>query len=554
MALFAALVLSLHDFKNHKSDLPLLFQILAYCLVVTLILLGLALTKSKGAIIGLFFAAAVFIILLLFGNRLKALRKLILVVCLLLVIAGTCGIAWYGLNHNRLPGGNSMLVRWQYWKASAKMYADHFLTGVGPGNFVHFYPHYKPAEALETVADPHNFPLSILTQYGPIGLFGFLAMIFLPLWKIKASNVTTSQPEIQQSRPALRTKLIIFILIFWVALLLAIHLVMPAATIDNLLVVIYMILRFFIPHLVAFTVAFLLLTTNNKIKSEASTITGNTTNILFCAILGVTIHNLVDFAIFEPGVFTVFWTIIGCIIAIDFQNNRRSEFTYTPQRCVKIPMALAGVIVIWAYLNYALIPVAKTTAKTQLANVAMSTGQLEYAHHILDSATEDDPLSSAAPSLNGKLYLHHFKLTSSVNHDLLLQAEKCLQTAIQRNSAAFKNYERLTEVYTQLADISKKQEKINWLNKAFEKADYSVKFLYPGCARLRIEMAKIAEQLGKIDIAVKEYKKAIEIEDSYRLQFQEMYPEREEVVSRIDEDQYMFAKQRLKLHRDQLNQ
>jgi tetratricopeptide (TPR) repeat protein len=328
---------------------------------------------------------------------------------------------------------------------------------------------------------------------------------------------------------------------------------MPATTIDNLLVVIYMILRFFIPHLVAFTVAFLLLTANNK-KSEASTITGNTTNLLFCVILGVVIHNLVDFAIFEPGVFTVFWTIIACIVAISFQNNRRPEFTYIPQRCVKIPIALAGVIIVSVYFNNALIPVAKTTAKIQLANRAISTGQLEYAHQILDSATDDDPLSSAAPFLNGKLYLNHFKLTSRVDHDLLLQAEKHLQTAIRRNSDAFKNYERLTEVYTQLADISKKQEKIDWLNKAFENASYSVEYLYPGCARLRIELAKIAEQLGKIDIAVKEYKKAIEIEDSYRVQFQEMYPERKEIVSRVDEDKYMFAKQRLKLYTGQLNQ
>ena len=77
-----------------------------------------------------------------------------------------------------------MLVRWQYWQASAKMYADHFLTGVGPGNFAYFYPRYKLPAALETVTDPHNFLLTILTQFGPLGLVGFLALIFVPLWKI----------------------------------------------------------------------------------------------------------------------------------------------------------------------------------------------------------------------------------------------------------------------------------------------------------------------------------------------------------------------------------
>ena len=89
----------------------------------------------------------------------------------------------YGIEHGRLPGGNSMLVRWQYWTASAQMVADHPLSGVGPGNFSDYYPHYKPAAALESVADPHNWPLSLITQYGPLGLLGFLAMLCLPLWR-----------------------------------------------------------------------------------------------------------------------------------------------------------------------------------------------------------------------------------------------------------------------------------------------------------------------------------------------------------------------------------
>ena len=83
----------------------------------------------------------------------------------------------------RLPGGNSMLVRWQYWAASAHMIADHRMTGVGPGNFADYYTHYKPAAALESVADPHNVLLSLMTQYGPLGLIGFLAMVFVPLWR-----------------------------------------------------------------------------------------------------------------------------------------------------------------------------------------------------------------------------------------------------------------------------------------------------------------------------------------------------------------------------------
>jgi len=205
----------------------------------------------------------------------------------------------------------------------------------------------------------------------------------------------------------------------------------------------------------------------------------------------------------------------------------------------------AGLVITCVYFNYALIPAAKATAKIQQANRAISVGRFEQAHHLLDYAAEDDLLSPTALSLNGRLYLHHFELIPRANRDLLVQAEKCLRAAIERNSAAFKNYERLTEAYLLLAEVSTQQEKIDWLNEAFKTASLAVEH-YPGCARLRIELAKIAERLDQNDIASSQYEKAIDIEDSYRAQFREMYPEREEIVSRLGEEKYQFAKQRLK--------
>ncbi|MHC4245000.1 MAG: hypothetical protein ACYSU4_21530, partial [Planctomycetota bacterium] len=63
---------------------------------------------------------------------------------------------------------------------------------------------------------------------------------------------------------------------------------------------------------------------------------------------------------------------------------------------------------------------------------------------------------------------------------------------------------------------------------------------------LGIELAKISDLLGQADIAISQYEKAIEIEDEYRAQFREMYPTREEIVSRLGDKKYLFAKQRIK--------
>ncbi len=351
MAVFAAAALFIGKLKNRKSDSSPPSHLFACGIAAAVVLFGLALTRSKGAIIGLLSAAAIFIAYLRFGNWLKAHKKAIFIVCLLLAVAAGSMVIWYGLNRGQLPGGSSMLVRWQYWHASARMYADHPITGVGPGNFAHFYTHYKPAEALETVADPHNFPLSILTQYGPLGLIGFLAMIFLPLWRVISPNLVSSSPKTHQPQPAFRARPVIFLLILWLALLLARLTVMPAAGTYGLAVIIYMIVRFYVPPVVVFIIGFWLLTAplhtirNTQYAIHNTQYAIRNTNIaaaLFCAVLGVTLHNLIDFAIFEPGVFTTFWAIIACVIVLDFHARCRPQLVLKPAPFVKVITAAAA--------------------------------------------------------------------------------------------------------------------------------------------------------------------------------------------------------------------
>ncbi|MCH8119774.1 MAG: O-antigen ligase family protein [Planctomycetes bacterium] len=553
LASLAAIALLIERYRNRKSA-ELEFVWLITCgIAVAVVIFGLVITKSKGAILASLFAAAMFVIYLCLGNRLKAHKKTVLIICLLLALAGTGAVVWYGLSHGRLPGGNSMLVRWQYWRASVKMYADHLLTGVGPGNFAHFYPHYKPASASESVANPHNFVLSILTQYGPIGLIGFLAMICMPLWAVVSPRSASCSSEAHRPEPTFKRLAIVLAIIVSAALLFIRPIIFPLPLTASPQERQAGIIILYIMPVIVFIAGFLLAAAGERpAKRSHSSIAAAA---LFCAVLGVGFHNLIDFAIFEPGVLTVFWAIIACLIAICSQTNPRPQVVLQPAPFVKILIVAAGVVITCVYFNYALVPVAKATAKIQRANRAISVGRFEQAHTLLDYAAEDDLLSPTALSLNGRLYLHHFErliprapLGDALrrNRDLLLQAEKCLRAAIERNSAAFKNYERLTEAYLLLAKVSTQQEKIDWLKKAFDNASFTVEHRYPGCARLRIELAKIAEMLGRTDIASRQYEEAINIEDKYRAQFRKMYPEREKIVSRLGEEKYQFAKQRLK--------
>ncbi len=573
LASFAAGAIFIDRLRNRKSGSGDL-HILACGVAAAVVLFTLALTLSKGAFIGFFCAAVLFAAQLRFGDRLKAHRKALFAACALFGVVAVLVVAAYGLNHGRLPGGSSMLVRWQYWRAAARMYADHWLTGVGPGNFSDYYTRYKPDAALESVADPHNFPLSILTQYGPLGLAGFLAIIVMPFWMVLSPSgpgpsalrrgALPKTPASGPARPdyggpAFYKPAIAFAVCISAALLIIRPVIFPMPPTGSSEERQAGILVLYVMPVFVFLVGFLLVAAGlgQPSKTGASPIRDSRRSViapaLFSAAIGLLIHNLIDFAIFEPGVFTTFWAIIACLIATDYNENSRPCSVLRAVPVVRLTAVAAGLAVVLAYLNYALIPVAASAAATYRAQQIMSFDQFDQIHTLLDSAAADDPLDPAALSLNGRLYLRHFELTHNAspgvpggtNRDLLVRAENCFLGAIDRNPAAFKNFERLTDVYMLLAETSPPQDSTSWVQKGYDTALQAVE-LYPGCARLRVETARIAEQLGKTDIAVEQYKKAIDIEDSYARQFKAIYPQEEEAVSRLGNDRYLYAKERLK--------
>jgi hypothetical protein len=432
------------------------------------------------------------------------------------------------------------------------MYADHPLAGVGPGNFGHFYPHYKPAAALESVADPHNFPLSILTQYGPLGLVGFLAMIFVPLWRIISPKPIAGPAKGNQRELTFRTLVTILLIAVSTVLLLLRPVLMGGVPAEAFDVVTYVIVTMYVAPVAVFIISLMLLAgpLYKEPYTKCDIRNTRTAAFLCCAVLAVVLHNLIDFAIFEPGVFTALWALIACLVAIDSHANARVPVVLKPARPTSILIVTATLVAGWAYLSCVLVPVAKSTIRIQQANQAISTGQFEYAHEFLEKAAADDPLSNVALSHNGSFYLHHFRVTQDEDRDLLLRSVECLQAAIERNDAAYKNFERLTDVYGLLVEVSPHREKAGWLEKALDAGLLAVE-RYPGCGRLHFKLAQIADQSDKTDVALDHYKKAKEIEDRYRNQFRQMYPERKEVVSRLGDEKYRNAVQRIKLLKEQ---
>ena len=497
-------------------------------------------TRSKGAIVALFFSAGIFV-LLLRSKRPKLSKNIILAGGLVGILALACTIAWYGDKFGRLPGGNSMLVRWQYWNASAKMFLDHPFTGVGGGNFSSYYPQYKTASAPETISDPHCFVLSILTQYGPLALIGFLVIVLAPLWR----NSLDDNINLKTTSSDSFKKLAILCTVITALLLIILRpFILPQDITETIEEKLFVLFSLYVAPAAAFAVGVALFVKALQTSPKEYNLqnTHLTSIALFCGILGFIIHNLIDFAIFEPGILTAFFAALACLVAMNSKPQDRQISVTSSPIWLKTAAVVGALLITFAYFNYALIPVAKSTAGIAKARPPVALGQAQLAHNFLDTATIDDPLSSDAPAQNGNLYIQEFYRSDAQKEQLFNNAEQALFIAAQRNPRDYKIFDSLAELYSLYASLRPEQNEA-WLNKALESASVAIS-LYPGDAELHFKLAQIAEDLGQTDLALQNYKIAVQIEDGFRKQFKLMYPGRK-VLSRLDEDKYFFATQRI---------
>jgi len=538
LATFASIGLFIEQFKNRlkeSSHIPLVL----FTIVTAVVTAGLIITHSKGAIIASAVSAGFLTAYLLFGRWLLAHRKTVLVFSLSAVVAGVVVVVWYGTSHGYLPGGNSMLVRWQYWLCSAKMYAAKPLTGVGGGNFAAYYTHYKLPQALEAVRDPHNFVLTILTQYGPLGLLGFVTAFGCVLYKtIFTAAAINSRPSNENSGSfmALAGAALVAIL----ATLLALRPILTADNIgDTFMVKVSVILTLYVIPAITFCIPFLLLWLSDEKSCITTRARDNSTRAaVFCGLVAVLIHNLIDFAIFEPGVLTCFWAMIACLGATGFEGGRYRIFVFKPSFTVRITAIAAVVAVVWVYCGYALVPTVKASAAIQ-----KSLRNPSQAVRLLPAAAADDRLNPAPFNFAGRFYLQHYNQIPGKQALMLIQAAEYFNAATEREKADFKNYEKLMTVYELLAIHSTPDHTRQWLQKAYDSGLEAAR-RYPGKGMLQFELGKIAERLDDNDAALAHYKKAVKIEDSYRAQFRRMYPGRE-MFSRLGQSRYEEAKKRI---------
>lgn len=532
------------DFKVRLSEKKNVLKKIWLPTVLLLVLFaGLVMTHSKGAIIS--FAAAGILLLsaVRFSQILRERRGLIILIAIVLIVLCVIFVIGYGITYNTLPGGNSMLVRWQYWSAAAKIIAGHLLTGIGGGNFGVYYTQYKIPQALETVRDPHCFVLNILSQYGIIGLAGFCLAVFYPIIRACMQNKAVIRPA-ENNPPSLKlrqTSLVTIAKTCGIPVVLVLLFIRPLAVRTEFAGGSIEAVLYIIAITYAAPAFFFGVTLWQCARTEEQSKNSQIFNAaLLCGIFAMLIHNLIDFAVFEPGIMTALWVCIA-IVYSDCRTKNVTGSSLTNKTKKYILTAFAGAIaaaIVW----FCIIPEAKTAVKTEKARLLYTEGESEKATALLIDACKDDPLNPTPAALAGKMLLNKFEMNPDNSQDILLTAEKSFLCAIRRDKADFKNYENLANVYETLAQITPEKRPF-WFERTFAALQQAL-IRYPASAELHIEFAKTAQELGKIDSAIEHYKKAIEIEDAYTGQFKIMYPGKE-VFSRMGKIKYKEAKEKL---------
>jgi|CXWL01.1.fsa_nt_gi hypothetical protein len=277
------------------------------------------------------------------------------------IIVGVAAVIGHGLYHDSLPGW-SLTFRWQYWKASASMIADHFWTGVGRENFGRHYTLYKDIASPEEVSNPHNFFVQAAAEWGIVGFLGALAMLVGVT--CRAARSSPEGPLQAQSEEAVKPidNLtwgigIGFVVVLGRALLLGsddTHYVYYAATTTGII---------WVPAFLAF---FQFSAFRNGNQSDVLT------PALAAGLFAFLLQDMISFALFIPASATTFFALLGIWL-----SGARGEKTPTAapmSACSRFAVVAIATALTIGFVFFLLSPVVRAESQRELAEGILPDG------------------------------------------------------------------------------------------------------------------------------------------------------------------------------------
>ncbi|MCP4246858.1 MAG: O-antigen ligase family protein [bacterium] len=402
----AALALAWGRFRGPLKPLGRVFA--GALLVVGLAILAASvLTKSKGALLAGAVAVVVWMGRHIWAGWFVRHRRRALALGWALVTGGVLACIGHGLYHGSLPGA-SLNFRWQYWTTSARLFADHYPTGVGRENFGRHYLQYKTIDSPEEVANPHNFLVGAAADWGLVGLVG---VVLLLIGGTTAATRTANDETAPSERAAqaagngqpdegtntgspLRWGLAIGGGLFVTRLFLL------GSTDPN-----YLLVATVVPAVVwAIVFGIASLESNRLGRYETDRLPGLAIGIN-CCLLAFLLQDTINFGLFVPGSATTFFALLAVPIALRARTQQEQPGGIAVVGRLDRPaLALIGIaLALLLHLVVVVAPVVRADA--WLARARRDVGQpplgrydLHPAYVAYDRAAQADPRDPTAPA------------------------------------------------------------------------------------------------------------------------------------------------------------
>ncbi len=301
--------------------------------ILCLIVLGstyvLYYTGARAALITPVVAAGVFVVGWRLGAILARHRNMAFAAGAAIAIVIVAALIGHGLYHGTLFH-DSLTFRWKYWLGSFAVFKEHALFGVGYGNFGYSYLAHRLPEAAEEIKDPHNLFVRGFVELGIVGGMLLIGFIIRLAWEI--TRPTAPPAPGQAQRVGFGLLLSVAMLATLLSALTGIDFAADAGYVAMELMRRLLVLGILV---ITMTVATVLSAKVVHLDDRPAPL------LLLGMIAGVAaflVHNLIDFALFEPGPMMLFALYCGGLIGV------RGESVAGQKKWNRTSIAAAGAV------------------------------------------------------------------------------------------------------------------------------------------------------------------------------------------------------------------
>ncbi len=434
--------------------------------IVMVVLLCLFLTKSRTAWVG---TAVGLLVMFVSGWRNSqgqvGLPRWAVPVFILVIILM---IGWTTLTGGLDPqviseAPKSLQYRLEYWTSTSRMLGEHFVFGVGPGNFRQHYLGYKLPGASEEVLDPHNLFLGIWASGGLLALIGLLAFIGAVLSQ-SVSVTQTGQQTVDVKSPLKLSSLLIPQLLTFICVIGVLNVI--EGTTDPILF-----------YLAGVAILVSVLFSYCSCRVTVSPIG------LLAAFVAILIHLLGASGIEMPAIMMLLLLLAALILPASPDDSKQEK---TLPLSGQFGVVCLCVMTMLGSVAYGLVPVRLAQTEINLGKYhVIVEGRTQIGRQSFQRAADADPLS---PEPQQQLALLNYSLweKSGKRDDRLFdKAVNHLHEAIDLDPFAAGRYRRLGYIWNQRFAISQNSEHAANAIVAYKQAVA----LYPNFASLQAEYA-----------------------------------------------------------------